>query len=37
MPPAKRNALLLLLNRNRGELDPERLRRLLAALDSKPA
>jgi hypothetical protein len=37
MPPTKRNALLQALNRNRGELDPEVLRRLLAALGSKPA
>jgi hypothetical protein len=37
MAPAKRNALLLALSRNRGELDPEVLRRVLAALGSKPA
>jgi hypothetical protein len=37
MPPTKRDALLRALNRNRGELDPEVLRRLLAALGSKPA
>jgi len=37
MPPTKRNALLQVLNRNRGELDPEVLRRLLAALGSKTA
>jgi hypothetical protein len=36
MPPAKRDALLLALSRNRGELDPEHLRRLLTLLGSKP-
>jgi hypothetical protein len=37
MPPTKRTALLQTLNRNRGELDPEALRRLLAALSAKPS
>jgi hypothetical protein len=32
MPPTKKTALLNALSRNRGELDPEVLRRLLAAL-----
>jgi hypothetical protein len=33
MPPTKKIALLKALSRNRGELDPEVLRRLLAALN----
>jgi hypothetical protein len=32
MPPTKKTALLKALSRNRGELDPEVLRRLLEAL-----
>jgi hypothetical protein len=34
MPPTKRKALLQALSRNGGELDPELLRRLLAALST---
>jgi hypothetical protein len=33
----KKTALLIALSHNRGELDAERLRRLLAALGSKTA
>jgi hypothetical protein len=33
MPPTKKTALLKALSRNRGELDPEVLQRLLAALN----
>jgi hypothetical protein len=36
MPSTKRTALLEALTRNRGELDPELLRRLLLALGAKP-
>jgi hypothetical protein len=34
MPPTKKTALLKALSQNRGELDPEVLRRLLALLGS---